>query len=176
MPRLILYLDRADPTFALRFVRPDGTPGDLPQLRLITFANLFRQIRRRPDAAQVGITKCVIDTGSPLSLVPEAVSQFLRPGAITPLPFLPSTPPDRRQVTVAGGRFPFDLGEITLRLEDKSGGRLDVTVVAMFTRDGGRLNVPLTLGLCGGVLDGRVLRSGPDPAAPHGREWTLDGP
>jgi hypothetical protein len=53
---------------------------------------------------------------------------------------------------------------------------MDVRVVAQLVRDGGRLNVPLTPGLRGGVLDSRALRAGPAPAAPYGRAWGLEDP
>jgi hypothetical protein len=81
-----------------------------------------------------------------------------------------------RSLTIAGGTFGYDLGELVVPLRDRRGGALDVAVVAKLTRDGGALNVPLTLGLRGGALDGRVLRAEPDPAAPHGQRWTLEDP
>jgi hypothetical protein len=176
VPRLRLYLDQAGGHLAHRFLRPDGSSDVIPCLRLITYANLLRQVLRTPKAASIAVSRCVIDTGAYIGVVPEAVWCCLRPGVVTPLPFEPATPPQLRTITIAGGSYPFDLGEITLRLEDRAGGKLDVRLVAKFTRDGGALAIPLTLGLRGGVLDGRTLRAAPDPAAPFGQAWVLEDP
>lgn len=53
---------------------------------------------------------------------------------------------------------------------------MDVTVIAQLTRDGGRLTIPMVLGLCGGVLDGRILRGEPDTTATYGQAWVLEEP
>jgi hypothetical protein len=46
-----------------------------------------------------------------------------------------------------------------------------VTIVAKLLQDGGRLAVPLTLGLRGGFLDGRKVRAEPERSAAFGQEW-----
>jgi hypothetical protein len=173
---LRLYLDYGSPPHVLRFIRPGGAAGAIPGLRLITYANFLRSLIPSREAADYAICECVIDTGSFLSVVPQRIWRHFLPGLVTPLPFDPSTPHGLRFLTIAGGTHPFDLGEITLRLEDRSGEALNVTLVAKFTRDGGALRIPLTLGLRGGVLDGRVLRAEPDPTAPHGQAWSLADP
>jgi hypothetical protein len=98
----------------------------------------------------VAFPDCALDTGSHLTTIPSCVWQQLRPGVITPLPFDPAMPQHRRTLVIGGSRFPDEWGELTLPLEDKTGGRL---------------NIPITLGLSGGCLDGRALRAEPDPAA-----------
>lgn len=85
-------------------------------------------------------------------------------------------PPRHRSVTIAGSTFPYELGELVIPLRDPVGGALDVTVVAKLTQDGGRLNIPLTLGRRGGFLEGRMLEARPDTAAPHGQSWLLETP
>lgn len=92
---------------------------------------------------------------------------------MTWLPFAPGTPAADKRVIIAGGAFPFDLGELTLKLRDKSGNQISVRTVAKFTRDGGRLSFPLILGLRGGPLDGHRVAADPDPAAPFGQRWTV---
>jgi hypothetical protein len=108
--------------------------------------------------------------------VPERIWRHFLPGVVTRLPFHPTQPRQHRSVTIAGGSFPFELGELVIPLRDADGGALDVTVVAKLTQDGGRLNIPLTLGLRGGFLEGRSLQARPDSAAPHGQIWMLEGP
>ena len=51
---------------------------------------------------------------------------------------------------------------------------MDVRVVAQLTRDNGALTIPMTLGLRGGVIDGRRLRADPDPIVPFGQSWWLE--
>jgi hypothetical protein len=51
-----------------------------------------------------------------------------------------------------------------------------VTVVARLTHDGGTLTIPLSLGLRGGVIDGRILIGEPDLSAPFGQVWWLQDP
>ncbi|WP_171473230.1 hypothetical protein [Frigoriglobus tundricola] len=85
-------------------------------------------------------------------------------------------PHQRRFVTVGGGRFAYDLGELTIQLRDLDRRTMDVRIVAQLTRNNGALNIPMTLGLRGGALDGRVLRSEPDPAVPFGQSWWFEEP
>ena len=79
-------------------------------------------------------------------------------------------------LTIAGGTFPYELGEVTADLRDTDGNSLPLTFVAKFARDGGRLPIPTTLGLRGGVLDGRAVRGEPDPADRFGQGWWLADP
>lgn len=176
MARVRLYLDHPYRSQVYRFTRPGGVPDTLPGLRLKAFVSLSGLLLPTATAAPYLYPVCVVDTGAHLSIVPFQLWQHLRPGVVTPLPFDPAMPVLLRSVTIAGGVWPYELGEITLPLRDPSGGRLDVRVVAKFTRDGGALNIPLTLGLRGGVLDGRVLKAQPDPSAPFGQAWTLEDP
>lgn len=83
-------------------------------------------------------------------------------------------PRNQRSVTLGGGTFPYELGEVRLRLLDLAGGTMDVTVVAQLTRDGGKFMAPMILGLRGGAIDGRILRSQPDSSAPYGQAWLLE--
>lgn len=174
MTRLRLYLDVLRPPGDYRFVRPGGTTEAIPALRLIAYANMLRLLRPDPGAATYAVVKAVVDTGAPLSIVGEDLRRALRPGLVTPLPFAAGTPASHRVLSIAGGTYPFDLGEMPLYLEDQSGGKLDVRVVAKFIRDGGRLTTPLILGLRGGLLDGRRLVAEPDPAAPFGQGWAVE--
>jgi hypothetical protein len=124
--------------------------------------------------ARLAFPECDIDTGAFLSIVPGSIWQFLRPGVVTPLPFDPSMPARHQVITIANGTFPYELGELSIPIVDKMGRTLTPRVVAKFTRDGGALALPLVLGLRGGVLDGRVLRAEPSPAAPFGQAWVLE--
>ena len=81
---------------------------------------------------------------------------------------------DLRRLTIGGGIFPYDLGEIAIRLRDRWGGSRDVSVVAQFVRDGGTLQLPLLLGLRGGLLEGRTLKAEPDSNSPYGQSWILE--
>jgi hypothetical protein len=74
------------------------------------------------------------------------------------------------------GDTPYGLGELTIRLTDLDHRTMDVRLVAQLTRDNGALTVPMALGLRGGAIDGRVLRSAPDPGAPFGQDWFLEDP
>lgn len=79
-------------------------------------------------------------------------------------------------MTLPGGTFPYQLAEVPTRLQDRAGGIMDVTVIAQLTRDVGRLTIPMVLGLCSGVLDGRILRGEPDTTATYGQAWVLEEP
>ncbi|MBA4066865.1 MAG: hypothetical protein C0501_24790 [Isosphaera sp.] len=176
MARVQLYLQPAKgfPTFD--FLRPGGRPDSIPALRLQVFVDLSVRIRPGQPDTKAAYPECVLDTAAHLTTLPEYIwGQFL-PGVVTPLPFDPAMPRSRRRVAMVGGSWHYDLGELTITLRDQAGGAMDVTVVAQLTRDGGRLTIPMVLGLRGGVLDGRVLRAEPDPAAPHGQRWTLEDP
>jgi hypothetical protein len=155
--RVQVYLSHTPRPHEYRFVRPGGVGDSIPGLRLKVYVNLLQYIIPSPGAGPFAFPDCVLDTGAFLTVIPQRLFQL-------------------RTLTIAGGAYPFDLGELNLPLEDKAGGRLAVRVVAKLTRDGGALNVPLTLGLRGGVLDGRVLRAEPDPAAAFGQAWVLEDP
>jgi hypothetical protein len=95
---------------------------------------------------------------------------------VTPLPFDPAMPQSLRNIAFGGGTYPYELCELQLRLRDLVGGVMDVTVVAQLIQDKGKLTTPMVLGLRGGVLDGRILRSLPDPNASFGQFWLLEDP
>ena len=173
---LKLHLTHIDPALVVWFRRPGGTLDSLPALRLTASANFMRVLTPSLSAGRYAIADAVIDTGAHFSVVSELLWQHFRPGYVTPLPFDPLTPPQLRTITIAGGTFPYDLGELTIQLEDRNRTVFPVTVVAKLTQDGGRLTVPLTLGLRGGFLDGRILHGEPDPTAPFGQTWTLIDP
>jgi hypothetical protein len=131
---------------------------------------------RTDEGLDAAFPDCVVDTGAFLTVVPERIWRYFLPGVVTRLPFHPNVPAHLRRLTIAGGTFPYELGELVIPLVDQEGGALDVTVVAKLTQDGGSLNVPLTLGLRGGFLDRGTLSAGPDAAAAHGQSWTLANP
>jgi hypothetical protein len=174
--RLRLYLDHTEPSVVFRFIRPDGSRDQILGLRLVTFANLFRQLLPVAASADYGITQCIVDTGSYLSVIPQRIWQLFRPGVVTPLAFDPSTSALQRRLTVGGGTFPFELGEATLRLEDQRQRYMMVTAVVQLLLDGGSFPLPMTIGLRGGVIDGRTLTAQPDPVAPFGQGWHLEEP
>lgn len=95
---------------------------------------------------------------------------------VTPLAFDSRMPTQFCSLTIAGGTFPYTLGELTIRLEDRQRTYMNVTIIAKFTQDGGKLSIPLTLGLRGGFLDGRKLLGEPDTIAPFGQKWVLEDP
>jgi hypothetical protein len=175
--RVRLYLWEADPRHEYRFIRPDGSLGVIEGLRLRAFVRFLGRVDiRTKDGWDAAFPDCIVDTGALLTIIPERIWRHFLPGVVTRLPFHPSMPQQHRRLTIAGGTFPYELGELAIPLMDQEGGALDVTVVAKFTQDGGRLNVPLTLGLRGGFLDGGTLSAGPDATAAHGQSWTLTNP
>lgn len=176
MARVRLYLDRAVPRHDYRFVLPGGASGTVEGLRLTVFARFLGQVADTPAGDKVAFLRCIVDTGAPLAVLPEDIWKHLRPGVVTPLPFDPAMPLAYRKLLIGGGRFDYDLGELTIPLVDQGGGSLPVRVVAKLLRDGGKLGVTPLLGLRGGVLDGRRLLAEPDPWAPFGQAWTLEDP
>lgn len=177
MARVRLYLWQTDPPHQYRFLRPDGSIEAIEGLRLRAFVRFLGRVDTSTEEGQdAAFPLCVVDTGSYLTIIPQNIWWYFLPGVVTPLPFHPSMPAHHRRLTIAGGTFPFDLGKLVIPLVDQHGGSMNVTVVAKLTRDNGTLNIPLTLGLRGGFLEGRTLRAGPDAAAPHGQAWHLDAP
>ena len=177
MARVRLYLMAADGYPVFRFVRPGGALDSIPALRLRALLDLRPHVRPGgPAAANAAYPECILDTGSPLAIIPESIWSHFHPGVVTPLPFDSATPARQRFVTVGGGRHPYDLGELGIRLTDHDHRTMDFRIVAQLTRDGGALAIPMTLGLRGGVIDGRILRAEPDPAAPVGQAWWLEDP
>lgn len=142
MSRLRLYLDPLPAPVVHRFVRADGSVGAVPALRLIAFANMMPFLARGADAARFAVVKALVDTGAHMAIVSERLTRALRPGVVIPLPFAPGKPAADKTLSVAGGTYPFDLGEMWLHLEDQSGGRLDIRVVAKFTRGRRAAHVP----------------------------------
>jgi hypothetical protein len=169
-----LYLEPADPPHVYTFTYPDQSVGTLPGLRLVAFTDLRQHITDRAHLPHA-IQKCVVDTGSLLSVVPSLIARRLDMRTVTRLPFHPSFPPRFRVLTMGGLSVPYELAELRARLRDKDGQVIDARFVAMFTRDNGALGRSLILGLRGGVIDGRTLRGEPDPVAPFGQGWQLDG-
>ena len=177
MARVQLFLRYAPGSPDFRFTRPGGRSHSIPALRLQTFVDLMAQVRPGNGAPlPASAPDCIIDTGSHLSIVPEYVWGQFKAGVVTPLPFDPGMPRQRRFLTVGGGRFPYDLGELTVPLRDLDGRTMDLRIVAQLTQDGGALTIPMTLGLRGGAIDGRILRSEPDSAAAFGQAWWLEDP
>jgi hypothetical protein len=175
--RVRLYLRYATGNPDFLFLRPGGAPGSVPALRLQVFVDLLTHVR--PGSRQAGVAAypdCIIDTGSHLSVIPEYVWNHFHPGVVTRLPFDPAMPQYRRVLAFGGGIYPYELGELTVRLRDLDQRTMDVRIVAQLTRDGGALTTPIVLGLRGGVIDGRILRGEPDPAAPFGQGWFLEDP
>jgi hypothetical protein len=170
-----LYLEPADPPHTYTFIRPDSSVESLPGLRLITFADLRRHITDRAHLPHA-IQKCLVDTGSFLSIIPHRVARHLDIRTVTQLPFHASVPTGARTLIIAGVSVPYELGELSVRLRDKDGHGLDLQLVAKFTRDGGRLPIPVTLGLRGGFLEGRNLLAAPDAAVPFGQTWEISQP
>jgi hypothetical protein len=141
------------------------------------FVNLGAHVRPGGrNAAGAALPECVIDTGAHLAVIPERIWSHFYPGAVTPLPFDPAMPSVHRFVSLGSGNYPYELGELTVRLWDQNQRTMDVRIVAQFTRDNGALTIPMVLGLRGGALDGRILRSVPDPTAPFGQDWFLEDP
>lgn len=177
MARVQLYLRYAPASPDFLFSRPSGMSDSIPALRLRVYVNLLSQVRPGGEfAAEAVSPDCIIDTGSHLSILPEYVWGQLKPGVVTPLPFDPRMPQQRRFVTVGGGRYPYDLGELTLPLRDLNNLTMDIRIVAQLTRDSGTLTMPMTLGLRGGAIDGRIIRSEPDSTASFGQAWWLEDP
>jgi hypothetical protein len=148
----------------------------IPALWLRVYVDLKAQIRPGKNAGKSAFPDCIIDTGSHLSVLPEYIWSRFKPGVIRPLQFDPAMPQSLRTVTLGGGSYPYDLGELTIRLRDLVGNVIDVSVIAQITRDGGRLTIPMLLGLRGGALDSRILRAEPDATAPFGQAWMLEEP
>jgi hypothetical protein len=76
--RLYLMAETNDPVF--RFIRAGGVSDSIPALRLRALVNLKQHIRTHGShAAGAAYPKCIIDTGSHLSLIPEYIwSHFYR--------------------------------------------------------------------------------------------------
>jgi hypothetical protein len=175
--RVKLYLRPAKPAHSYIFVRPDGSVDALQGLRLRAYVRFMGRVDiRTREGRDAAFPDCIVDTGSFLTVIPERIWRYFLPGVVTRLPFHSTMPHPYRKLTIAGGTFPFELGELVIPLVDQEGGSLDTTVVAKLTQDGGQLNVPLTLGLRGGFLDAGTLNVSPDAAASHGQSWILASP
>lgn len=176
MARVSLYLMNSRTGPAFLFIRPNGIRGTLDALRLRAFVDLSALVDRGKNASKAAFPECILDTGSHLSILPERIWASLRPNAITRLVFDSAMPLIDRMVSVAGGTYSYELGELRCRLIDRERRSMNVTIIAKLIQDGGRLTTPMVLGLRGGVLDGRILRSQPAPASPFGEAWTLEDP
>jgi hypothetical protein len=173
---LNLELQHTHTSHILTAIRADGTRIILPGLRLVTFANFLRVLKPALGAGQFAICPCIVDTGSYLSVISEELWNRFIPGFAKPLTFAASMHPMLKTLTIAGGTYPYTLGELSIQLEDRKGTLMNVTIIAKLTQDGGRFPIPLTLGLRGGFLDGRRLLAEPDPSARFGQKWTLEVP
>ncbi len=176
MARIRLYLLHTKSRQIYQFIRTGGVRDSLPALWLWVYVDMLDLVRPGKDAAEAAFPGCIIDTGSHLSVIPEQIWSHFKSGAVTPLPFDPTMPQSLRNIAFGGGIYPYELGELRFRLRDRVGGGMDVSVVAQLIHDKGKLTTPMVLGLRGGVLDGRILRSHPDPAAPFGEAWLLEDP
>jgi hypothetical protein len=171
---LKLYLELPDPALTVWFQRPDGTRHSLPMLRLTSRANFMRCLMPSLAAGRFGITTAILDTGAYYSVIAERLWRHFLPGFITPLPFDPQTPPALRTLTFGGVTFPYTLGQLSFDLQDFDLTTLNVTLTAKLAQDGGRLALPLVLGLRGGFLDGRKVHAEPDPSAAFGQAWNVE--
>lgn len=176
MARVQVYFLAPPNSPVFRFIRPGGIRDSIPALWLRVYVNLLAHVRPGRTAGKAAFAHCVIDTGCHLSVLPEYLWSQFKPGVVRPLPFDPAMPQSQRTVSLSGGTYPYELGELRLRLLDLVGGTMDVTVVAQLTRDSGKFTAPMILGLRGGALDGRILRSQPDTAAQYGQTWLLEDP
>jgi hypothetical protein len=174
--RVQLYLRPTKGATVFRFLRPGGVRDTIPVLWLYAFVQLQRYVQPGPNAPAAAYPECVVDTGAHLTTIPERIWGQFKPGAVTMLPFDPAVPQSQRVVAFGGGRWPYDLAELTIRILDKDRRSLDATAVAQLTRDGGALTVPMVLGLRGGAIDTRILRAEPDSSAPFGQRWVLEDP
>lgn len=126
MARVRLYLEPVTHNAAFRFIRPGGAHDSIPILRLRVRVRLTPYIRSRGrEALRAGLPECVIDTGSHLSIIPEYIWSHFHAGAITPLPFDPAMPYHLRSVSLGGGNYPYELGELVVRLWDQEQRALD---------------------------------------------------
>jgi hypothetical protein len=173
--RLYLMPDSGNQVF--RFIRPGGVSGAIPAIRLRSFVRLVSLIGSTgEDALRAGLPQCIVDTGSLLSIIPEYIWIHFRAGAVTPLPFHPAMSHLHRFVSVGKGNYPYQLAEVPIRLWDQNQRTMDMRIVAQLTQDGGSLRMPMTLGLRGGVIDGRIIRSEPDSTVAFGQAWWLEDP
>ena len=173
--RFELRLAPDDPVFG--FIRPGGIRDSIPALQVWVWVNLMPHVRPgSSDALRAAFPLCILDTGAPLAIIPEYIWSHFHPGVVTPLPFDPAMPLRHRFLTVGGGRYPYQLGELGVQVTDDRRQTMSLRIVAQFTRDGGALTIPMVLVPRGCVFDGRVLRSEPDPAAPFGQAWALEDP
>ena len=120
MARVRLYLDHPSPPVTYRFLRPGGTDS-IDGLRLFTYLDLRPLMPGPANRLAVGLQKAVIDTGSHLSIFREDIWRCFDRRLVTWLPFDPATPPGMRLLTIAGGTFPYELGEVTAVFRDKDG-------------------------------------------------------
>lgn len=72
MARVRLYLLPATNNSLFRFVRPGGVADSIPVLRLRAFVDLYHYVQPGGSrAASAAYPECVIDTGAPLSVIPD---------------------------------------------------------------------------------------------------------
>ena len=84
----------------------------------MTYANFLRLLVSGPGVGRYAITQCIVDTGASFSIVAEDQWRRFQPGFVTPLPFDAQTPLALRATTIAGGTFPYTLGQLSFNLQD----------------------------------------------------------
>jgi hypothetical protein len=163
----IMPLATLSPGLPLQAEEPGGTRLTIPTPQ-------FRCLIRPPGLLLP--RDAVIDTGSPLSWLPEAIWSRLRIGS--DYEFLPwpsgFTPPP---VQTAGWNFTFRIARLVqpiILFNFATGAELTRDRVVVQLADGNppaaaRSNAPprVVIGLWGGVLEGTSLRISPAPAPGH---------
>ncbi|MCI0702137.1 MAG: hypothetical protein L0241_13725, partial [Planctomycetia bacterium] len=81
---LKLYLRQPQGVPIVWFRHPDGSLGSLVTLRLIAYANFMQALTPSIDAGGYAITECIVDTGSPYSIISDALWKHFKPGVVTP--------------------------------------------------------------------------------------------
>lgn len=97
---LQLYIEHLEPNHVITANRPDGSSVVLPGLRVVTYANFLRSLTSSFNSRQYAICEFLVDTGSYLSIIPQALWQLFLPGVVTPLAFDPLMPKALRVITI----------------------------------------------------------------------------
>ncbi len=173
MARVRLVVQPARGRRQQSYVERDGRVLPLHQFRLTT---RIRVGRRLVTTATAHASEAIVDTGSPLSSFPRAIwSAFENEIEWLALAETEgqSGPPT---IAVAGQRFPFRLGRISVTVTDFEGRHLAATpILALFVDE--PLDArppPVLLGLWRGIFDGRRLVLGPALEDPAGQDWWLE--
>lgn len=168
MPRLPLYVFEERGLVVADGVNP---PVALGQLRIFLWVKLGSEVARR---------QAVLDTGAPFTFLPKQIWIPLhQQGSIGWVAHPPGvTPRDRLPVLrVGGGRYPFRLGRVDVRVVRFDGSGLRTTTVLvqcledeqLTSGDPAPLKARPVFGLAGGLLHGRQLVVESDAA---GGQWS----